>query len=239
LFKEGIEWCHESHSGFPTDKRRFDTFNAGEKISLMIPKETSEEDPWVDVYCEGRRYRYSPKLQGWSDEKAPPREGHILGFLYEKIDRPIPEAVLNAIKTLEVAAEKRKNEKTTAESTQGEFCDVESVLRTLLPPDGELTVKETKNYVAVLFNGSRKWICRLYLNARKSKYIEFPDGTRYKLTAAEDIAYYREQLMNAYSEMSRRKKKTRLLFPMIENASSNCNAASVESRNNTHLFSRN
>ncbi len=240
LYKEGIERSDEDHSGFPTNRLKFDKLIGDKKISIMIPKEVTENDSRIDVYCEAKQYSYSPELESWANETAPPCEGEIIRFLHEKIGKPIPEERLDSIKTLpRIPAEKSKNEYGAADGGPEEFYEVESLLRTLLPPDGALTLKETKSYVAVTFNNSRKWICRLYLNARKSKYIEFPDGRRYEFNAVEDIAKYKEELMNAYSKNGPKKGKARMLFPRNETAPSTYSVTSMESRDNAPYFSRN
>lgn len=240
LYKEGIERSAGGHRGFPTNRTRFDELISGKRISIMIPKEITEEDPWIDVYCDSRRYSYSPGLEKWADETASPREEQIIRFLYERLGKPIPEAILKRIKTLpRIPIEERERDLKTADKKPEACCDVESVLRTLLPPDGELTLKETKSYVVVAFNGSRKWICRLCVHSKKSKYIEFPDGRRYELNGVEDIGKYKEQLMNAYSESSPRKGNTRLLFPMNDNSPSGFSVSSMKSRDNANYFSRN
>lgn len=239
LYKEGIERSDEGHNGFPTDKKRFDELIGGKRISIMIPKEKSEEGPWIDVYCDAKRHSYSPELEKWADT-TPPHEEQIVRFLFEKIGKPIPEAILKRIKTLpRIPLEERGKDLKTADKKPEACYDVESVLRTILPPDGELTLKETRSYLAVTFNGSRKWICRLYVNSKKSKYIEFPDGRRYELSGVEDIAEYKEALLNAYSENSPKKGKARLLFPMNENSPSSYSVTSMESRDNANYFSRN
>ena len=239
LYKEGIERSDQRHSGFPTDRKKFDTLVGGKRISIMTPQETDEADSWIDVYCEAGRYSYSPKLERWADQKAPPDEGDILRFLYEKVGRPLPEVRVDKARSPErSSAAKRKGGERTVERTQKEL-SVQSVLRTLLPPDEELTLKDTRRYVAVMFNGSRKWICRLCLHSKKSKYIEFPDGRRYALNCVEDIAKYREQLVNAYSEKSPKKGKARMLFPASETTLSSHNLKSMESSDSATYFSRN
>jgi hypothetical protein len=239
-YKEGIEQSAEDHAGFPSDGKMFDTLVRGETVSIMIRKEASEEEPWTDVYYEAKRYRYSPALDKWVKETVPPYEGEIIRFLYEKIGKPIPDARLKSIQTLScVQTEKREKEGKNAEEESERFCLLESVLRTLLPPDGDLALKETKSYVAVTFGGSRRWMCRFYLKSAKSKYIEFPDGRRYELNVIGDIAHYREQLIDAYHARSPKKGKSRMLFPANEKIPSRYNVSSVESRDRAHLFSRN
>lgn len=240
LYKKGIERSAEGHNGFPTGRKRFDKLIDSKKSSLMIPQEVTEENSWIDVYYEARRYSYSPELQKWADETAPPQEEEIIRFVYEKLGDPIPEAVLNRIKTLSrTQPAKKENQGKIADGESGGFQVLEPLLRTLLPPDGELALKETKSYLAVTFNGSRKWVCRLYLNSKKSKYIEFPDGGRYELNAVEDIADYKEQLINAYNEQSPKKGKARMLFPLKEHAPSSYRVTPAVSRDNVDYFSRN
>ncbi len=240
LYKEGVERSAEAHCGFPANKTRFDEHVGGERIAIMIPEETNQEDPWIDVYCEAKQFRFSPEREMWADENVPAREEQAIRFLYEKLGRSVPEGMLRRSKNATRAfAEGKERAEGGADGKPGICRDVESVLRTLLPPDGELTLRETRNYIAVAFDGSRKWVCRLYVNARKAKSIEFPDGTRHDLNAVGDIALYRDQLMNAYSQKSPKNRKARLLFPMSENAASRYRVVSAETRDNVHLFSRN
>jgi hypothetical protein len=240
LYKEGIQRSAENHSGFPADRTRFDKSIGAKRVSIMIPKAVHEDDFWIDVYCEAKGYRYSPESDKWADETAPPLEYEIIRFLYEKIGRPLPEARLNLRKPfLPLPIEHKKKEyKPTDDGAKG-LQAIESLLRTLLPPDGELTLRETKNYLVVAFNGSRKWICRIYLNFRKSNHIEFPDGRRYELNGIEDIASYKEELINTYREQSPKKGKARMLFPINEHVPSPYPMTSVERRDTIHLFSRN
>jgi hypothetical protein len=241
LYKEGIEQSAGSHRGFPTNRTRFDERINGERISIMIPREITEEDPWIDVYCDARRYSYSPGRERWADETAPPREEQVIGFLYERLGKPIPEAMIKRIRTLPRVPieEEERDSRKTADRKPGAWRDVESVLRTLLPPDGELTLRQTKSYVVVAFNGSRKWICRLCVHSKKSKYIEFPGGRRYALNCVEDITQYREQLIDAYGGSSPKKGKERMLFPLSETTPSRYNLPAGESRDNVNNFSRN
>ncbi len=237
LYKEGVERSAEAHCGFPANKIRFDELVSGKRIGIMIPKEMSEDDPWIDVYCEGKRYRYSLEQEMWADESVPAREEPAIRFLYERLGKPVPETMLRRLRSAPKLPVEEKAR--AARNADKKPEDTESVLRALLPADGELMLRETKNYVAVTFNGSRKWICRLYFSDGKSKSIEFPDGTRYDLNMVEDIALYKEQLMNAYHEKGPKKRKARLLFPINESTPSSYRAPSVESRSNAHLFSRN
>lgn len=241
LYKEGIEQSAGAHRGFPTNRTRFDERINDERISIMIPREITAEDPWIDVYCDSGRYSYSPGLERWADETAPPREEQVISFLYERLGKPIPEAMLKRIRTLPrvPVEEKESDSRKTVDRKLEAWCDVESVLRTLLPPDGELTLKQTKSHVVVAFNGARKWICRLYVHSKKSKYIEFPDGRRYELNGVEDIEKYKEQLINAYGGSSPKKGKARMLFPLSETTPSSYNLPAGESRNNVNNFSRN
>ncbi len=240
FFKEGIARCAEEHIGFPAQRVKHDKLLDDRRISIMIRKEAMEEDPWIDVYYEARRYRYSLEMEKWADETVPPHEKQILGFLFEKAGKPIPEAILNSVKTPKcVPDEKKEAGNRTAGGKAGGFCDVESLLRNLLPTDSELALKETRSYLAVTFSGSRRWICRLYLNARKSRYIEFPGGRRYEMEGIEDIGKYKEELINAYRQNSPKKGKARMLFQMNENAPSRCGLSSMEGRDNTSYFSRN
>lgn len=64
--------------------------------------------------------------------------------------------------------------------------------------DDEITFKDTQSYFSVTINNSRKWICRLYLNSEKAKYLELPDGKRFEINNIEDIAKYKEQLIKIY-----------------------------------------
>ena len=241
FYKEGIEQSAGAHRGFPTNRTRFDERINGERISIMIPREITGEDPWIDVYCDSGRYSYSPGLERWADETAPPREGQVIRFLYERLGNPIPEAMMKRIRTLPrvPAEEEGRDSRRTADRKPEAWRDVASVLRTLLPPDGELTVKKTKRYVVVAFHGSRTWMCRLCVHSKKSKYIEFPNGKRYALNCVEDIAKYREQLINAYDGSSQKKGKARMLFPLSETTPSGYNLPAGESRDNVNNFSRN
>lgn len=240
FFKEGIARCAEEHIGFPAQRMKHDKLLDDRRISIMIQKEAMEEDPWIDVYYEARRYRYSLEMEKWADETAPPHEKQILGFLFEKAGKPIPEAIRSSMRTPKrMPDEKKEAENRTAGGKAKEFCDVESILGTLLPFDRELALKETRNYLAVTFSGSRRWICRLYLNTRKSRYIEFPDGRRYEMEGIEDIGKYKEELMNAYRENSPKKGKERMLFQMNEKTPSRYSVSSMEGRDNMKYFSRN
>ena len=240
LYKEGIQRSSENHSGFPSDRTRFDTFISGKRVSLMIPKAVSEDDFWVDVYYEAKGYHYSPTSEMWADETVPPHEYQIITFLYEKIGRPVPEARLNLRKPfLPLQIEQREKECKPADAGPIGIQATELLLRTLLPPDGELTLKETKSYLAVMFNGSRKWICRIYLNYRKSRYIEFPDGRRYTFRRVEDIANYKEELINTYREQSPKKGKARMLFPVNDQVPSRYPVTSIDGGDTLHPFSRN
>lgn len=240
FFRKGIERRAEGHSGFPADRRRFEKLLDGKRISLMVPKEVTEEDPRIDVYCEGGLYSYSPEFKKWANETAPPQEKEVIRFLYEKLGEPVPEAMLNRKGTRpRVPVEEREERGSSAHCMSEELKTVELFLKTILPPDGEVALKETKSYIAVTMKDRRKWICRLYLNSRKSKHIEFPDGRRYPLTAVEDITNYREQLADAYGEQNPKKGKARLLFPMSGNNAATLNMTPVESHDNVQLFSQN
>lgn len=240
LYRQGIERSAQAHNGFPADRRRFDKVLGGKKISIMIPNEVTEEDPLIDVYCEGKRYGYSPESGKWADRTAPPHEGQILMLLHEKVGRPVPGARPGDIKTLpDGAIENSERECRVAEEEPERFMIIGSFLKSVLPVECELAFKETKSYVAVTINNSRKWICRLRLNSKKSKHIEFPDGTKCEFDVAEDLMKYREQLLTAYSERAGKKAKARMLFQAKENNASTPDLSPVEGRDNVSYFSRN
>jgi hypothetical protein len=240
LFRKGIELSAEDHSGFPADRRRFDRLVSGKKISLMVPKEVTEEDPWIDIYYEAGRYRYSPSNEKWADDIAPPGEAEVIRFICEKVGVAIPESILNRTVTASHIKEEgtKRREPAPHRASEG-LKDAERLLREILPPDGELALKETKSYLAVTFRGSRKWICRLYLYSKKARYIEFPDGRRYAFREMKDISGYRDQLLNAYGEQRPRTGNARMLFPMGENSSATLGQTPAESHDSVRFFSQN
>ncbi len=146
LYKEGIERSAEGHRGFPTNRTRFDDLISGKRISIMIPKEMTEEDPWIDVYWDARRYSYSPGMEKWADGTAPSLEEQVISFLYKRLGRPIPETIFKRMRTLPPGPieEGEGNPHETADREPEVRYDVEAVLRTVLPPDGEITLKENK-----------------------------------------------------------------------------------------------
>ena len=240
LFKEGVERSALEHEGFPADRKRFDTLLRGKAFTVMIPGDIAVEGSLIDVYCEAKCYRYSPSLEKWAEEAIPPYEGEMIRFLYEKIGKPVPEARLKTrSSSVPAKAEKGGEGPGTAEKEAERLCALASVLRTLLPPDGDLALKETRNYIALTFNGSRRWICRLHLNSRREKYMEFPDGKRHSLNSMEDIVRYKAQLLSAYGEKSPRKGKSRTLFPANETMPSPYRPASAGQREDVSSFSRN
>lgn len=239
LFKEGIEQSAEDHRGFPSDKKKFDALVRGKPVSIMIQKETGDEESWIDVYSEAKCYHFSPALETWAKDVIPPHEEQVIKVLYEVIGRPVPETKRKGTSASpHVPTQKGQSRDGSAEEGSREAWSVESILRTVLPQDRDLALKETKSYVAVTFDGSRKWICRLFLNSRK-KYIEFPDGRRHELYDVGDIIKYKEELMNTYSEKSPKKGKARMLFPMSENVPSLYTVRPTGTPDNTHHFSRN
>jgi hypothetical protein len=240
LYKAGIARSDHVHSGFPTDCRKFDIVAGGKKISIMVPREADGVDLWVDVYCEAGLYRYSPRLKRWSDQGAPPDEREVMGFFCEKMGLPRPDMPADdAAIPGRSGAERKPARERTGERMNRDLGEAESVLRALLPYDEELTLKDTRSYVAVMFNGSRRWVCRLCLRSKKSKYIEFPGGKRYALESVEDIAKYREELLNAYAEKSPKKGKARMLFASNQTALSSHDVKPVERGDSTAYFSRN
>jgi hypothetical protein len=241
LYKEGIERSARGHRGFPADRAKFDELIGGKRVSIMSPKEITEEDPWVDVYCDSKRYGYSPGREAWADDMAPPREEQIIRFLCGRLGKPIPEALLKRLKTFQhVTPDVGERESLeSANREPGLYYDVEAVLRTLLPRDGELTIEETRSHVTVAFQGARTWICRLCMRSGTPTHIEFPHGRRYELAGMEDIATYKELLMEAYRENSHGKGKTRPLFPMSETGPSGLSELSAKSGDTPNKFSRN
>jgi hypothetical protein len=234
LYKRGIERSAEAHNGFPACGKRFDKVLGGKKVSIMIPKEVCEKGAVIDVYCEGGRYGYSPESGNWI-AKAPPREGQILMFLHEKLGKPVPGEME---KLSGGAAEDSGKDRGVAEEEPERFMIIGSFLKSVLPVE-HIAFKETKNYVAVTINDSRKWICRLHLNSKKSRYIEFPDGTRCEFSVPEDIMKYRERLLTAYGERAAGKAKRRVLFQGKRSDASSLDLLPVESRDDTSFFSRN
>lgn len=240
LFRKGIELSAEDHSGFPVGRRRFDRLVSGKKISIMIPKEITEKDPWIDVYFEGQRYRYSPLNETWADNIAPPGEADVVRFIYEQAGVAIPESILNRIVTASrIQKEGIKKQEPAQYRRSGVLKDADRLLREILPPDRELALKETKNYLAVTFRGSRKWICRLYLYSKKARYIELPDGRRYEFSEVKDISGYMDQLLNAYGEQKSRTGNTRMLFPMGENSPTTPGQMPTKSHDSVRFFSKN
>lgn len=240
LFEDGIRLSAEGHSGFPSDRRRFDRLFSGKRISLMVPKEITEEDPWIDVYYETRRYSYFPKHDKWANEMSPPQEGEVIGFLYEKLGDPVPGLILSRLKNSSLVQTPGKEDpQRAAVCGFGGFQDVEARLKTILPPETELSLKETKSYIAVTINGTRKWICRLYLASVRTRYIGFPDGRKYEISCSEDIMKYRAQLLTVYREKAAGKVKADTLFPMSEHNASPLGAASAKGRDNVQFFSQN
>jgi hypothetical protein len=288
FYKDGIEWCAQYNRGFPFDKNKFDDVIGDKRISIMTPKMITEDDYWVDVYYDGKRYGYTLAFEKWSYETPPPYEEKIVRLLYKQIGDSIPEPLpLNSIKTLSstqidancyiikgelarnvseiqiieaqikpraawieyitdqnkgsfniktkehILARKRhiylkdalekwlldeysnikqsynniqsvKREKPykTTDDELGGFQIIESLLKNNLPSEATLTFKDTKSYFAVTINNSRKWICRLYFNSEKAKYIEFPDGKRFEVMTVEDISKYKDQLIKTVGEMA-------------------------------------
>ncbi len=240
FFRQGIQRSAESHNGFPSNRRRFDGILAGKRISLMVPQEVAEEEPWIDVYAESGLYRYAPGLGRWAEENPPPKELEIIRFVYEKTGQPMPESMLSRVEIpFSRSVEKGKTEGTVTRSISEELKVLDRLLRTVLPPDEEIAYRETKSYVAATLGGPRRWLCRLYLLPRRSKRIEFCDGTRYEFEAAEDIVKYRGKLLYAYRTRVSGKMKTNPLFPIRENALSPLNTTPVEERDGVQFFSRN
>lgn len=239
LFRKGIELSAEDHSGFPVDRRKFDRLLSGKKISIMVPKEVTEEDPWIDVYYETGRYRYSPSNVQWADNMAPPGEPDVIRFIHEKIGGAIPESTLNRSLSTSRIQEGGREKGRAPHRTSEVLKDAEKFLREILPPDGELALKETKSYLAVTFRGSRKWICRLYVYSKKARHIEFPDGRKHEFSEMKDISGYRDQLMKAYGEQRPRTGNSRMLFPAGENSSAVLGQAPAESHDSVRFFSQN
>ncbi len=241
FFRQGIQLSAESHSGFPSNRRRFDRICAGRRISLMVPQEITEEEPWIDVYAESGRYRYSPGLGRWAEEKTPPQEGEIIRFVYEKMGQPVPESIRTRMKIPSHGPLKRKRTEgiSAAPGISEELKALDGLLRTVLPPGKEIAYRETLSYVAATLDGPRKWLCRIYVRSGRSRRIEFCDGTKYEFNSAEDIVKYRGKLLDAYRTRISGKMKTNPLFPMRENALSPHNTTSVEGRDDVQSFSQN
>ncbi|WP_270215281.1 type I restriction endonuclease [Clostridium butyricum] len=84
---------------------------------------------------------------------------------------------------------------TTAEELEA-FAIIKSILRPTINPN-DITYKDTETYFGILYkNNTRKWICRLYLGAKKS--IVFPTEDkkqeRFYLDTINDIYSYEDQL---------------------------------------------
>ncbi len=240
FFRKGIERCAEGHIGFPADRRRFDRYICGKRLSLMAPGEMTEEYRWVDVYYGDGLYSYSPKGGAWANDAAPPDEEEVIRFMCEKLGDPIPAQVSNrpdppARAQTAGGKDRRKAAVSEPEALQ----DMEEVFKSILPPEAGLSLKETKSYIAVTLGGTRKWICRLYLNSGKRRHIGFPDGRKYALGDTGDIMKFRGQLLAAYRERTREKTKVDTLFSMREDSASAPDVVPAESRDNMRFFSHN
>ena len=85
---------------------------------------------------------------------------------------------------------------TTQEEIEG-FEIVKAILSETIASKN-ITYKDTTNYFGILLNGnSRKWICRLYLNSAKNKFIVLQDKNkeiRFDINYVSNIYQYKAQL---------------------------------------------
>ena len=240
FFWEGIQLSAENHNGFPSNKRRFDGVFSWGRISLMVPLETTEENPWIDVYTDAGRYRYSPGLRRWAEGTVPPLEREIIRFLYETLGRPAPKPTPRHMGTLSSdPVEKEKSQGVISRGMSKELDVIDRLLRTILTPGTTVEYRETRSYVAVTINAPRKWICRLSLRSGTLKRIEFPDGTRGDLQFSDDIMKYRRHFLAAYQMRVSGSMNAAPLFPVREHTSTPIRNTPTQSRDEAQFFSQN
>ena len=124
----------------------------------------------------------------------------IHGFISDQVNERIKTALeaepQNKQETTEEEEKPKAKVVTTPEEIEA-WVLIKHALKEYLPEGHEITYQDTVHYFAITIDNSRyKWICRLYLNWPKKKYIQFPGEEKVQIYSVEDILSYKDKMID-------------------------------------------
>nr|DAN91447.1 MAG TPA: hypothetical protein [Caudoviricetes sp.] len=108
-------------------------------------------------------------------------------------DEPKKEAADDETETTQIEPEEPVSKIDTTPEELEAYGLIKAILRNILPPD-KVCHKDTESYFGILYdNNTRKWICRLKLDASK-KLLLLPDE-KYVIEGIDEILSYADQII--------------------------------------------